>query len=48
MTPSASEAARRIADALEAAGIPYGIGGALALGVWGFPRATKDVDVDAT
>lgn len=46
MNPSASEVARRVADQLEAAQIPYGVGGALALGVWGFPRATKDVDVD--
>lgn len=46
MTPSAPALARRIADALEAASLPYGIGGALALGVWGFPRATKDVDID--
>lgn len=46
MTPSAPELARRLADQLEGAGIPYGVGGALALGVWGFPRATKDVDVD--
>lgn len=46
MTLSAPELARRLADELEAAQIPYGVGGALALGVWGFPRATKDVDVD--
>lgn len=46
MTPSAPELARRIADEFEAAGIPYGVGGALALGIWGFPRATKDVDLD--
>lgn len=46
MSLSAPEVARRVADELEAAGIPYGVGGALALGVWGFPRATKDVDVD--
>jgi hypothetical protein len=38
--------ARRLADACEAAGIPYAVGGALALGVWGFPRATNDVDLD--
>lgn len=44
--PSAPELARRLADALGTAGIPYAIGGALALGVWGFPRATNDVDLD--
>lgn len=26
--------------------MPYAIGGALALGFWGFPRATVDVDLD--
>lgn len=26
--------------------MPYALGGALALGVWGFPRATNDVDLD--
>jgi hypothetical protein len=46
MTPAAPALARRLADALEAAGIRYAIGGALALGVWGFPRATNDVDLD--
>lgn len=42
----APELARRLADVLEAAGLPYAVGGALALGVWGFPRATNDVDLD--
>jgi hypothetical protein len=46
MTPAAPALARQIADALEAAGVRYAIGGALALGVWGFPRATNDVDLD--
>jgi hypothetical protein len=47
VTPlAAPEIARRIADALESADIPHAIGGALALAVWGFPRATNDVDVD--
>ena len=45
-SPVASEVARRLADALDAAGIPHAIGGALALGVWGFPRATNGVDLD--
>lgn len=44
--PAAPDLARRLADILEAAGVPYAIGGALALGVWGFPRATNDVDLD--
>jgi hypothetical protein len=43
---TAAEAARAIADALESAGIPYAIGGALALGVAGVPRGTKDVDIN--
>lgn len=46
MAPSAPELARRLADALEAADVPYAVGGALALGVWGVPRATNDVDLD--
>ena len=43
MNPAA--VAQRIGDRLEEAGIEYAIGGALALGVWGAPRATKDVDL---
>lgn len=43
---TAPEVARRVADAFEGAGIPHAIGGALALGQWGFPRATNDVDLD--
>lgn len=43
---SAAEAARSIADALEAAGLPYAIGGALALAIAGVPRGTADVDVN--
>jgi len=46
MTPAAPELARLLADALEAANVPYAVGGALALAVWGFPRATNDVDID--
>ena len=46
MIPSAADLARRLADELEGAGISHAIGGALALGVWGFPRATNDVDLD--
>ena len=44
--PTAPEVARTLADALEGAQIPYAVGGALALAVWGFPRATNDVDLD--
>lgn len=43
---SAAENAQRIADALEAAGLPYAIGGALALAIAGVPRGTADVDVN--
>lgn len=37
--------AARIGDQLEADGIPYAIGGALALAAHGFPRSTADVDL---
>jgi hypothetical protein len=43
---SAADAAQRIADALEAAGMSYAIGGALALAIAGVPRGTADVDVN--
>lgn len=39
------DAAQRIGDRLEEAGIEYAIGGALALGTWGAPRMTRDVDL---
>lgn len=39
-------AAEDIAESLEAHGIPYAIGGSMAYGVWGEPRATRDVDVN--
>jgi hypothetical protein len=42
---NATEVARHVASQLEDAELPYAIGGALALGVWGAPRATKDVDI---
>jgi len=42
----AAEAAQAIADALEAAELPYAIGGALALAIAGVPRGTVDVDVN--
>jgi len=43
---SAAELARDLADALEEAGLPYAIGGAIALGYHSSPRATIDVDVN--
>lgn len=39
-------AAWAVADALERAGLPYAIGGAMAYNLWSVPRATKDVDVN--
>jgi hypothetical protein len=39
------EVARRIGECLDEDRIPYGIGGALALGIWGAPRVTIDVDI---
>ena len=44
---NADEAAHRLAECFRDAAIPYAIGGALALGAWGAPRATLDVDVSA-
>lgn len=43
---TAADAGRAIADALAARAIPHALGGALALGVAGVPRGTKDVDVN--
>jgi hypothetical protein len=43
---SAADAARSIAAALDDAGLPYAIGGALALAIAGVPRGTADVDVN--
>ncbi len=42
-----TESAKRVARALEAANVPYAIGGAIALTMHGFVRATRDVDVNA-
>jgi hypothetical protein len=39
-------AARLIIDALEAEGLPYALGGALAYSFWGVPRATVDIDLN--
>ncbi len=44
--PTAVDVARRLADALEAHGLDYAIGGALALGFYAPPRATVDVDLN--
>ena len=38
--------AARLAIALDAAGIRYAIGGAIALGIWAEPRGTYDVDIN--
>ena len=39
------EVAQRLGDRLEEESVEYAIGGALALGAWGAPRFTKDVDL---
>jgi len=44
--PTAVDIARAVADAFEHHGLPYAIGGALALGFYAVPRATVDVDVN--
>lgn len=43
---TAAEAGRAIAEALASRSVPHALGGALALGVAGVPRGTKDVDVN--
>lgn len=40
------EAGIALARALDAHGISYALGGALAYGIWGIPRATLDVDIN--
>ena len=42
---NAAETAQVLAGRLEKLGVEYAIGGALALGFWGEPRGTLDVDV---
>lgn len=42
----AAEAGLAIARAFDQAGVPYALGGALALGAHGVPRGTLDVDVN--
>lgn len=44
---NAFDAARQIGSCFDEDRIPYAIGGAQALAVWGAPRATKDVDLTA-
>jgi hypothetical protein len=39
-------AALSLSDALERAGIPYALGGALALNFWSDPRGTRDIDLN--
>lgn len=46
IAPDAFTRALALADAFERAGVPYAIGGALALGIWGVPRGTVDVDLN--
>jgi hypothetical protein len=43
---SLSDRVLTLTDALEHAGIPYAVGGAIALGYYAEPRATKDIDVN--
>lgn len=43
---NAAEIGLALGRALEAKGIPYALGGALAYGVWALPRATRDVDLN--
>jgi hypothetical protein len=46
LATDAGALAERVAHALGAAGLPYAIGGALAMGAHGYPRGTLDVDVN--
>ena len=43
---SLSERVLILTGAFERAGIPYAVGGAIALGYYAEPRATKDIDVN--
>ena len=43
---NAFELATRVSAALDKAGIPYAIGGAIALGAWSDSRGTLDVDIN--
>jgi hypothetical protein len=44
--PEALDIALTLAKELEQRDVPYAIGGALAYGIWGIPRATNDVDLN--
>ena len=48
MSADVNETARRLADALERAQVPYALGGAIAYGYFGAARGTKDVDVKSS
>jgi len=43
--PNAAIVARQLAAQLESRGQEYALGGAIALGYWGLPRGTVDVDL---
>ena len=45
LAPDAAAAAEALGAALEAGGHDYAFGGAIALGYWGEPRGTVDVDL---
>ena len=42
---SPTDVLARLADRFDEDGLPYAVGGALALGAWGVPRTTSDVDM---
>ena len=42
---SPTDVLARLADQFDEDGLAYAVGGALALGAWGVPRTTSDVDV---
>ena len=44
--PTAADIARTVADVLDRRGLPYAIGGAIALGFYAVPRATVDLDIN--
>ena len=46
MADEAIDVALALADAFERAHLSYAIGGAIAYGIWGIPRYTKDADVN--